>query len=127
MSSTGVAQVAAAAKSSPSIDDSKRAWDEHPRNPYNWTSKRKWTVLMISAIVTMTVGLNATSITTPSKIIAEHFHVSDEGFTKSFWPVTTWNTGAALGPMVGLPLLENFGVRNGYLVYITTVSKEDMS
>ena len=82
---------------------------------------------MTSAVVTLSIGLNATSFTTPSKTIAEHFCVSDEGFTNSFWPATTWNTGAALGPVIGLPLLENFGVRNGYLVNTATVSERNMS
>ena len=47
---------------------------------------------------------------------SQKFRVSDAGLPNSFWPVTVWNTGAAVGPMIGLPLLENFGVRNGYLV-----------
>ncbi|KAL8872468.1 MAG: hypothetical protein Q9174_001912 [Haloplaca sp. 1 TL-2023] len=92
------------------------AWDEHPANPFNFPKRRKWTVILAAAAVTLLVGLNATSIATPALVVAEEFHVSDDGFPNSFWPITVWNTGAALGPMIGLPLLENFGSRSGYLL-----------
>ena len=99
-----------------STEEPKNAWDEHPANPFNFPERQKWTIILAAAAVTILVGLNATSIATPALVIAEEFHVSDAGFPNSFWPITVWNTGAALGPMVGLPLLENFGSRNGYLL-----------
>ncbi|RMZ70807.1 Major facilitator superfamily domain general substrate transporter [Pyrenophora seminiperda CCB06] len=45
------------------------------------------------------------------------FNVSDEAFPHSYWPVLSWNLGGAAGPMLGLPLMENFGVRRSYLVF----------
>lgn len=69
-------------------------------------------------MVTLLIGLNATAIATPSLIIAEEFHVTERSFQHSFWPVTAWNTAAAIGPMIGLPLMENFGFKGGYLVSI---------
>jgi len=65
---------------------------------------------------TLIVGLNSTSITSAAIEINERFGVSDEKFPHSFWPVTAWNTGAALAPMVILPIMEEFGFRIGYLV-----------
>ncbi|KAL8680966.1 MAG: hypothetical protein Q9186_002866 [Xanthomendoza sp. 1 TL-2023] len=98
------------------LESSQRAWENNLANPFQWSEKKKWRVVLLAASVTLLIGLNATSVTTPSLVIAEEFHVSDEHFPHSYWPVTVWNTGAALGPMVGLPLLENFGIRNGYLL-----------
>lgn len=99
------------------LEVSQKVWENSPANPFNWPEDRKWRLALVVAAVTLLIGLNATSITTPSLVIAEKFHVSDHHFPHSFWPVTVWNTGAAIGPMVGLPLLENFGIRTGYLVH----------
>lgn len=103
-----------------SLEDSRNAWETHPENPYNWPQPKKWRIALLVAAVILLVGLNATSVTTPSLIIAEDFHVADTAFPHSFWPVTVWNTGAAIGPMIGMPVLENFGIRRGYLVYLST-------
>ena len=67
----------------------------------------------MTSSLTLLVGLNATI---PSQNIAQTFHIDDSSFPNSFWPITIWNTAAAIGPLIGLPLLENFGTRNGYLV-----------
>ena len=95
---------------------SQQAWEDHEENPFNWPKSRKWRVTILTALVTLLVGLNATAITTSGLIIAENFYVSDDNFPHSFWPVTAWNTAAAFGPMLGLPLMENFGSQVGYLV-----------
>lgn len=73
-------------------------------------------MLIVLSAGILFIGLNSTSVATPSLIIAEQFHVHDSIFPHSYWPVTVWNTGAALGLMVGLLLLENFGIRKGYFV-----------
>ncbi|KAL8967995.1 MAG: hypothetical protein Q9197_005118 [Variospora fuerteventurae] len=98
-----------------SLKAAEKSWENHPANPYNWPEKKKWAIIFVAAAVTLLVGLNATATTTPSIVIAERFHVSDLEFPHSYWPVTVWNTAAAFGPMVGLPLLESFGIREGYL------------
>ena len=99
------------------LEASRSAWDKHPENSVNWPDHKKWKIVLVIATVILLVDLNATSITTPGLVIAERFHVADTSFPHSFWPVTVWNTGAAIGPMVGMPILENFGIRKGYMVY----------
>ncbi|KAI4117748.1 MAG: hypothetical protein LQ345_002077 [Seirophora villosa] len=98
-----------------SLESAEKAWEGHPANPFNWPEKKKWGIILVAAAVTLLVGLNATAVTTPGIVIAESFHVSDADFPHSYWPVTVWNTAAAFVPMLGLPLLENFGIREGYL------------
>ena len=65
---------------------------------------------------TFLVGINSTSITAASQLINRRFNISDEGFPHSVWPVTAWNTGAAIAPMLALPVMEEYGMRVGYLV-----------
>ncbi|KAL8874723.1 MAG: hypothetical protein Q9198_006829 [Flavoplaca austrocitrina] len=98
------------------LEASQSAWNQHPNNPVNWPERKKWRIVLVIATVILLVGLNATSATTPGLIIAEHFHVADTSFPHSFWPVTVWNTGAAIGPMIGMPMLENFGIRRAYML-----------
>ena len=64
----------------------------------------------------MIVGINSTSITAAASPINRQFHVSDEGFPNSFWPGTTWNCGAAVAPMLVVPLLEEYGIRLAYSI-----------
>ncbi|KAL8787171.1 MAG: hypothetical protein Q9213_002387 [Squamulea squamosa] len=99
-----------------SLEASQEAWNKHPENPFNWSERKKWSMSLVIAFVIVLVGLNATSVATPSLIIAKQFHVTDTAFPHSYWPVTVWTTSAAIAPMVGLPLLENFGVRTGYML-----------
>jgi MFS family permease len=63
----------------------------------------------------MIVGFNATSITAAATPINQRFGISDESFPNSFWPVVAWNGGAALAPMIVLPIMEKYGMRTGYL------------
>ena len=86
-----------------------------PSNPFNWNVKTKWTVTLTACYVTLIVGLNATAMTTASEPMNRYFGVSDEHFANSYWPVVSWTVGAAIAPMIVLPILEEFGMRIGYL------------
>lgn len=86
------------------------------QNPIYWTEYRKWTVILTACYVTFIVGLNATALTAAVSQTNPTFNISDEGFPNSVWPVTVWNMGAALAPMVVLPIMENHGTRPGYLL-----------
>lgn len=68
--------------------------------------------------MTLCVGLNSTVIATPGTKIAASFMVdtTNPNLDNTVWPIAAWNTGAAFGPMIGIPLLEAFGMRQGYLV-----------
>nr|POF23937.1 efflux pump rdc3 [Quercus suber] len=95
-------------------------WDgpEDPTNPYNWSLTRKWFVAGTALIGTLIVPLNGTSITVAAAAIGEEFHVSDGAvFTNTYWTVTSWSVGGAVFVIVFLPLMEDLGVRRGYLVF----------
>ena len=76
----------------------------------------KWTVTLSSCFICFTVGLNATGIASAATPINERFDVSDAHFPNSFWPIASWTAGAAVVPMVVLPLMEEHGFRRGYLL-----------
>ena len=100
------------------IPTSTLQWAQNPANPFSWSPSRKWIITSCVCAVSFAAGINATAIATPGREIAVTFKVSDDNFPNSFWPITAWTMGAAFGPMIGMPLLENFGTRKGYLVHI---------
>lgn len=65
---------------------------------------------------TFLVGINSTSITSVAQEINREFDIQDVTIPNSYWPVTAWNGGAAIMPMIVVPLLEQYGVRIGYIV-----------
>lgn len=85
-------------------------------HPFNWPKPKKWGITLIACYVTFTVGLNATALTAAVSQTNAYFHISDIGFPNSVWPVTAWNTGGALAPMIVLPIMEDYGTRPGYLI-----------
>lgn len=87
-----------------------------PDHPFNWSASKKWSVTLVACYVTFIVGFNATALTAAVGQTTAFFHISDSTFPNSVWPVTAWNTGAALAPMVVLPIMEDSGTRPGYLI-----------
>jgi hypothetical protein len=87
-----------------------------PENPFNWPVSKKWRVTLLACFMTFVVQVNGTMMTSAAEQINESFHVSDADFPHSYWPVLSWNLGGAAGPLLGLPLMENFGTRWTYLV-----------
>ena len=89
---------------------------DDPINPFNWSMTKKWGVTLVACYVTFIVGFNATALTAAVSLTNAAFDISDDAFPNSVWPVTAWNTGGALAPMVVLPIMEDYGTRPGYLV-----------
>lgn len=101
----------------PGCEKNESGWiNNDPDNPINWPLRKKWMVTGFSCTITFLIGINALSISSAAVQVGERFDVSDAAFPNSYWVVTAWNVGAAIMPLFGLPLLENFGVRLGYLV-----------
>ncbi|KAL6706068.1 hypothetical protein ACN47E_006170 [Coniothyrium glycines] len=94
------------------------SWDgpHDPSNPFNWPLHKKWRTTLLACFMTLVVQINGTMMTSAAEQINESFHISDEAFPHSYWPVLSWNLGGAAAPLLGLPLMENFGVRWSYVV-----------
>jgi hypothetical protein len=99
-------------------EEKRVGWDDkrNTLNPFNWSVAKKWRVTILASFMTFVIQLNGTMMTSAAEQINESFHVSDEQFPHSYWPVLSWNLGGAAAPLFGLPLMENFGVRNSYMV-----------
>lgn len=127
-SSSNIQPPVANCPSSPSIqgcDQNFVGWDgpHDPENPFNWPATKKWRVSLLACFMTFVVQLNGTMMTSAAEQINESFSITDEHFPHSYWPVLSWNLGGAAAPLIGLPLMENFGVRNSYLVcYVACVT-----
>ncbi|KAK5722898.1 hypothetical protein LTR17_014201 [Elasticomyces elasticus] len=93
-------------------------WDgpNDPGNPYNWSLTRKRLVTGIALLSTLLVPLNGTSITVAAIEINEQYGISDAAFPHSYWPVASWTLGGALFVILLLPLMEDIGIRIGFLV-----------
>jgi hypothetical protein len=104
----------------PSVAMEKKAIDwNDPRNtynPFNWPDAKKWRVTALASFMTFVIQINGTMMTSAAEQINESFHISDERFPHSYWPVLSWNLGGAAAPLLGLPLMENLGVRKTYMV-----------
>ncbi|KAF2726065.1 MFS general substrate transporter [Polychaeton citri CBS 116435] len=94
-------------------------WDSphDPGNPYNWPPTRKWLVTGTALLGTLVVTLNGTSITVAADAINGQFNVSDASFPNSYWPVFSWSLGGGLFIILFLPLMEDLGIRKGFLIF----------
>ncbi|KAJ5107963.1 hypothetical protein N7456_004638 [Penicillium angulare] len=92
-------------------------WDgpNDPANPYNWSLRRKWTLTIMSAVITFLTMMNGTIITVAHEAMAQEFNISDSSFPNSYWPVTSWTIGGGIFALFFLPLMEDFGVRLPFL------------
>ena len=87
------------------------------RNPYKWSSRRKWTTAALMLFGTLVLTLNGTGITIAAGEISAEFNVLDTStFTNSIWIVFSWNIGGAFFALF-LPLLEDFGVYRPYMSF----------
>jgi len=93
------------------------SWDgpNDPENPFNWSIWKKRTITLIALVATFTTLIDGTIITAAHEAINDEFNISDAHFPNSYWPVTTWALGGALSVLIILPLMEDFGVRAGFL------------
>jgi MFS family permease len=93
-----------------------------PANPFNFSISKKWRTTILACFMTFVVQVSGTMLTSASEQINSSFDISDEAFPHSYWPVLSWNLGGAAAPLLGLPLMENFGVRWSYLaIYLVLI------
>ncbi|KAI7696906.1 MFS general substrate transporter [Hortaea werneckii] len=108
------------ALSSPRADITVLSWDSptDPENPYNWSNTRKWVVTAAALTGTLLGPLNGTSIAIAAQALTNEFSISDTAtFSNSYWPIASWSVGGSLFIIVFLPLMEDIGVRAGYLIF----------
>jgi hypothetical protein len=105
-------------KDGPSLGETATngSWEEYnPDNPRNFSEARKWTIVAASFLATLLVPMNGTSITASTSEISANFDISNHPFPNSYWTVFTWTIGGAVFLLIGIPLMEDLGVRRSFL------------
>lgn len=87
---------------------------DDPENPFNWSPTYKWIVTVTICFVSILTGLPAGSYGAGSSDISEQFGVRSKPFDNTIWATVSWNLGAALWPLVFVPLTESKGRMPGY-------------
>ncbi|KAI4633036.1 hypothetical protein J4E80_000396 [Alternaria sp. BMP 0032] len=93
-------------------------WDgpKDPDNPFNWSTKYKWFLTITVCFISILTGLPAGSYGAGNEYMATLFNVQNEPFPNLYWATCSWNMGAALFPLLFVPLTENTGRMPGYFV-----------
>ncbi|KAM0795731.1 MFS multidrug transporter-like protein [Usnea florida] len=77
-----------------------------PENPRNWPTWRKWSIVIVIALIDLTVSFTASGFSPATKKFAKDFGVSSEVSTLG---LSLCVLGFALGPMTLAPLSEYYG------------------
>ncbi|KAF2125184.1 MFS multidrug transporter-like protein [Dothidotthia symphoricarpi CBS 119687] len=89
---------------------------DDPDNPFNWSPTHKWLITITVCIITLLTGLPAGSYGSGNDYMAATFNVQNEPFPNLAWATCSWNLGAAIFPLVFVPLTESSGRMPGYFV-----------
>ena len=86
-------------------------WDgkHDPDNPFNWSTGYKWLLTVTVCFISILTGIPAGAYGAGNEQMATRFNVQNEPFPNLYWATTTWNMGAALWPLIFVPLTENTG------------------
>ncbi|KAF2464522.1 MFS multidrug transporter-like protein [Lindgomyces ingoldianus] len=85
-----------------------------PDNPFNWSITYRWILTVTVCFISILTGLPAGSYGAGNNYMAARFNVQNEPFPNLYWATCSWNVGAALFPLVFVPLTENTGRMPGY-------------
>ncbi|KAB8298341.1 hypothetical protein EYC80_002067 [Monilinia laxa] len=88
--------------------------DDDPRNPFNWSKLLKWRLTVAVLVVSILFGLPAGAYGAGNDEMSALFNVSNSGFPYLYFATTSWNMGAALVPLLFVPLTETSGRMPGY-------------
>lgn len=93
-------------------------WDgaDDPENPFNWSPVYKWVVTVTICFVSILTGLPAGSYGSAGSYYSSQFQVQNEPFDNTIWATVSWNMGAAMWPLVFVPLTESKGRMPGYVL-----------
>ncbi|KAK4053475.1 trifunctional histidinol dehydrogenase [Microbotryomycetes sp. JL201] len=82
--------------------------DGEKQSPYNWSTAKKWTCIMISGMTCLNVAFGSSVYAGSARQLMSLFNLSSETFTLG---LTFYVIGFALGPMLWAPLSELYGRR----------------
>ena len=80
-----------------------------PDNPFSWSTTYKWLVTFTVCFISILTGLPAGSYGSGNEYYSQMFNVQNRPFSNLYWATTSWNMGAALFPLLFVPLTEHSG------------------
>ncbi|OWZ69856.1 hypothetical protein AYX14_04770 [Cryptococcus neoformans] len=93
-------------------------WDgpDDPDNPFNWSRSYKWLITITTCFISILTGLPAGSYSAGNSYMEQDFGISQDNFPWLTWATASWNVGAAVFPLLFVPLTENSGRMPGYFI-----------
>ncbi|KAJ9639541.1 hypothetical protein H2199_006576 [Coniosporium tulheliwenetii] len=88
--------------------------DDHYHNMFHVRSPSPPEIPSNRSNSSILTGLPAGAYGAGNEQMSEEFSVSQESFPHLFWATTSWNMGAALFPLLFVPLTEQTGRMSGY-------------
>lgn len=92
---------------------------DDPDNPFNWSPWYKWVLTVTICFVSILTGLPAGSYGSGASAISSQFGVLNKPFDNTIWATVSWNMGAAVWPLIFVPLTESKGRMPGYVVCLS--------
>ncbi|KAF4554768.1 Multidrug transporter FLR1-like protein [Elsinoe fawcettii] len=90
-------------------------WANDPQNPHKWSNRRKTSMIILVSCIGYVCTMGSTIYAPGRQQVASQFQVSAEA---SILPVSLFNIGMGLGPLIASPLSETFGRRVVYLIVL---------
>lgn len=84
-----------------------------PKNPYNWSPARRWTVTMVAAMTCLVVAFGSSVYAGAAQQLIATYGISSEVFTLG---ITFYVLGFAFGPCFWAPFSEMWGRRIVFLI-----------
>lgn len=88
---------------------------DDPENPFNWAPWYKWVLTVTVCFVSILTGLPAGSYGVGASYYSSQFNILTAPFDNSIWATVSWNIGAAVWPLIFVPLTEAKGRMPGYV------------
>ncbi|KAL1954785.1 hypothetical protein VTO42DRAFT_733 [Malbranchea cinnamomea] len=96
---------------------------DDPENPFNFSTAYKWVLTITVCFISILTGIPAGSYGAGNTGMEEFFHVQNAPFPHLAWATASWNMGAAVFPLLFVPLTESSGRMPGYFIsYIILVA-----
>jgi len=88
----------------------------NPDFRFNFSFTYKWVLTVTVCFISILTGLPAGSYGAGNDWMGPLWHVQNEPFPNLYWATCSWNLGAAIWPLLFVPLTENTGRMPGYFV-----------
>lgn len=101
------------------------SWDgpDDPENPFNWSTWYKWVLTVTVCFVSILTGLPAGSYGVGASYYSSQFNILTAPFDNSIWATVSWNIGAAVWPLIFVPLTEAKGRMPGCVISLVSADE----